>query len=525
MRFAIFTLLLLCSSSALLAQSEFKIKGINVKASKTADLMVFPAKKLKWSSLNSRCIAKDEVSVGNWLSFKPNEPEATIYLYGTQPGDQIEGAVIYLGIVTENNELKEVSCVKASAGEEELIFSANNLIPKAEYYILIGGAEQKVGTIQRFNIKSEYIEEHDAAKNMAALAKKAFGRVFDGDGKPKARATVTLLNAKSSMPIESVESADDGSFKFENLPLIDQVIARIDEADPELRLDLYLVNADGKISRRARKVGPNLFGFVLQANTFHELVLLSDNDWKLDIDKGTIGVTGKLVDSETYLEAKPNVEIGLYNSLELKTNSTTTDAKGRFNFRNLAIGQYSVRIGGEQAKTYSEIVLVDDLNVPFGFSNSDMLDEHGLFSFKPLPIEVVEMKRMKVPDYEMSSGLDLSKMTSSKAITLDHILFESGSVALLSSSFVELDELASALKQSDWIKIEIDGHTDNQGSEELNKKLSQGRAESVKTYLVEHGIESSRLLAKGYGEEQPIATNDTEEGRKMNRRVTIQKMD
>lgn len=96
---------------------------------------------------------------------KPSQPEATIYLYGIKPGDKLDGVSIYLGMVNDDNELNEVSCVKATGGEEELILSVN-LIPKAQYYILTSSGNQTVGDVLRLCVRPEYIEEHDAAKNL-----------------------------------------------------------------------------------------------------------------------------------------------------------------------------------------------------------------------------------------------------------------------------------------------------------------------------------------------------------------------
>ena len=69
------------------------------------------------------------------------------------------------------------------------------------------------------------------------------------------------------------------------------------------------------------------------------------------------------------------------------------------------------------------------------------------------------------------------------------------------------------------LKIEISSHTDSKGANEYNFKLSENRAKSVVDYLISKGIDSNRLVSKGYGEEKPIVTNDTEEGRQLNRRT------
>ena len=84
----------------------------------------------------------------------------------------------------------------------------------------------------------------------------------------------------------------------------------------------------------------------------------------------------------------------------------------------------------------------------------------------------------------------------------------------------DIEKVANFLKAYPNTNAELEGHTDSKGSDEYNMKLSRKRAESVKSYLVNNfGIDSARLTAVGYGESQPVATNDTKEGRQRNRRV------
>jgi len=104
---------------------------------------------------------------------------------------------------------------------------------------------------------------------------------------------------------------------------------------------------------------------------------------------------------------------------------------------------------------------------------------------------------------------------------LEDVHFESGKAELRRSSYDRLDELVAYLKNKPSVKIEIAGHTDNVGNKQDNKQLSQERAQVVKNYLLENGIDEKRLRAKGYGESEPIATNDTPEGRQQNRRTEV----
>lgn len=107
-----------------------------------------------------------------------------------------------------------------------------------------------------------------------------------------------------------------------------------------------------------------------------------------------------------------------------------------------------------------------------------------------------------------------------KATVHLNVIFESGKSEISSSYDSDLRELAAFMTEHPKTKIEIQGHTDSSGSKALNKKLSQTRADSVKSYLVQKlGADAARITAVGFGDEQPVADNSTDAGRKQNRRV------
>jgi OOP family OmpA-OmpF porin len=106
-----------------------------------------------------------------------------------------------------------------------------------------------------------------------------------------------------------------------------------------------------------------------------------------------------------------------------------------------------------------------------------------------------------------------------KSYTLDDVQFDTGKSSLRPSSYPTLDNLVAALELKDQMRLEIAGHTDDRGDDAANLKLSQARAEAVVAYLISKGIAADRLIAKGYGEAQPIASNDSPEGRQQNRRT------
>lgn len=134
---------------------------------------------------------------------------------------------------------------------------------------------------------------------------------------------------------------------------------------------------------------------------------------------------------------------------------------------------------------------------------------------KPLLLEIALMPIQKEP----AKGQAPSDTSERKPIRLQNIFFETASAKLLPSSKTELNKLVELLTENASLRIEIHGHTDSQGSEQSNLKLSEERAASVKYYLIEAGIDAKRLQSKGFGQSKAIASNETAEGRAKNRRT------
>lgn len=101
----------------------------------------------------------------------------------------------------------------------------------------------------------------------------------------------------------------------------------------------------------------------------------------------------------------------------------------------------------------------------------------------------------------------------------DNLNFDFGKSTIRENSFPALDKLAQTLVEAKNWKIEIDGHTDDKGSDSFNQKLSQDRANAVKSYLVSKGVTADTITATGYGETKPIVKNDSDANRERNRRV------
>ena len=102
---------------------------------------------------------------------------------------------------------------------------------------------------------------------------------------------------------------------------------------------------------------------------------------------------------------------------------------------------------------------------------------------------------------------------------LDGVHFDTASATIRPESYPRLDRVLEFMTHRVSARIRIAGHTDNVGSAESNQSLSEARAQSVREYLISHGIDATRIEAVGFGDQQPVASNDSEEGRQRNRRI------
>ncbi|MFI5221625.1 MAG: OmpA family protein [Bacteroidia bacterium] len=133
---------------------------------------------------------------------------------------------------------------------------------------------------------------------------------------------------------------------------------------------------------------------------------------------------------------------------------------------------------------------------------------------------IIEMEAMK---QEVKATEIFEKLNTEGHIAL-YINFETGKSEIKTESQKIVDEIAEMLKANSTLKVSIEGHTDNVGTPAANKTLSESRAKAVMNALITKGIDKSRLNAKGWGQEKPVADNGTNDGKAKNRRVEIVKL-
>ena len=201
--------------------------------------------------------------------------------------------------------------------------------------------------------------------------------------------------------------------------------------------------------------------------------------------KPVLLVKGKVLNAKT----KEPIEAAIIYR-ELKTNEEVGSA-----ISNPTTGEYNIVL-------------------PYGMNYSFIADKKGFFAVND------NLDATSITEYaEISRDLFLTPIEVGTTVRLNNIFFDFNKATLKEESFPELDRIVGFLKDNQSIEIQVSGHTDNVGSDDYNLKLSDDRSKSVYDYLISKGIEAARLKFKGYGETKPVATNDTEEGKALNRRV------
>ncbi len=166
-----------------------------------------------------------------------------------------------------------------------------------------------------------------------------------------------------------------------------------------------------------------------------------------------------------------------------------------------------------QGKDFSETRAISgsfDMNLPEGGEYMLRVQAQGYF-----PVDT----SLQVTEGVNVLKLRLRPLVVGEAVRLENVMFRQSTAVLMEESNEALDEVVSLMQENPQMEILLTGHTDNQGSSKANIRLSRERVEAVKNYLVSRGIEEERIEGKGYGPTRPVASNASEETRKLNRRV------
>jgi outer membrane protein OmpA-like peptidoglycan-associated protein len=208
-----------------------------------------------------------------------------------------------------------------------------------------------------------------------------------------------------------------------------------------------------------------------------------------------------------YEEAQPNKVT--YVKGRVTDKETGRPLAALFELIDLKTSEVVVQSGSDPIDGKFLVTLPAGHNYALNVSKDKYLFYSEHFSL-PEKAELTEPYRMDVELHPIKFG---------ETVVLKNIFFETASYDLLPESKIELEKLVAFMESNPSIRIEIGGHTDNVGKDEDNQILSENRAKSVRQYLINNEVDPDRIRFKGYGETQPIDTNETEEGRANNRRT------
>lgn len=245
-------------------------------------------------------------------------------------------------------------------------------------------------------------------------------------------------------------------------------------------------NSDGYGDIKLYRPGEIQRDTLVVSNRVKPDTLITFKEKSYTVSDTELRIFGKVTDSKT---GKPIDAQLTFTSVEKKINAEAKSEMG-----------YGVVVP-------STVAYAIEVTAPNYVSTLEKLDLH-----------TVELK-------ELEMNFRLQPVEVGTLVTLKNILFIQGTPELLPESYAELNLVVEFLKANPQVEIELSGHTDNRGSYRALLELSQKRVNRVKSYLVSKGINPKRITGKGYGGTKPVASNDSEETRQLNRRVefTIKK--
>ena len=220
---------------------------------------------------------------------------------------------------------------------------------------------------------------------------------------------------------------------------------------------------------------------------------------------GGMGRTGESGDEASQMQATSTIRGEVKEKYTDRPLSGTVEATTTFDDGSIAHREEGFRDGSFEIDVPRE-------------GGTDILISSPGFTFETITLPDEEA----IDDLSLAGiEVSLSRASKGEQIRVDSIHFETDKANLEPGSIPTMRKLYDMMRENPGIRIEIAGHTDSMGSEEVNQRLSELRAESVAAWLIQNGISSTRIVAKGHGETKPIADNATEEGRLRNRRTEI----
>lgn len=324
----------------------------------------------------------------------------------------------------------------------------------------------------------------DLVRSPDTLVKVDYKGKFIADQAPLAFSTVNLMSDKGIV-FKSTLTDEFGAFEFLDVDGEQEVSFGLDVEQTKDFKTIFLADSAGAVIKELDKVnGEFVLALLPSEKTKLGKIYLVDTKLKaLKTKSKKVFVNGRIIDENGH-PIKVQIEV-INNVTNVVVEKLQSSDEGRYS-----------------------ISVQSDKNYDFAFNKSGYL-----FQSVSMMISGTEGPEKNMED------IVLQKVEVGKKIVLNNIFFDSNESTLRKESFSELERAVKLMNDMSSLQIEISGHTDNVGSSKSNRQLSEQRAKAVTDYLISKGCDKDRMKYKGYGSGQPIAPNNSDAGRQLNRRT------
>jgi outer membrane protein OmpA-like peptidoglycan-associated protein len=339
--------------------------------------------------------------------------------------------------------------------------------------------------IYKFNYQS--VEEQTAITGL-----------LEYDKLPASNTGISLFDENDDL-LQTTTTDENGKFKFNKLKMDESYFLKINEEDESLldKAKLYLTNSNGEKVLLANDLGKGKYNFqALPYDKYDELPLLEEEDESLL----TVSVFGQLYEKLPG-DYSGGMEVWVVDDNGNIIGKAKTDKDGKFVFDKLSPDEQ-----------YLFMLAEDDSNL-----NLIIIDENGrvleaakrLIDGKYRYVRLNSEQNMITLINELD---EVIKIAENENFVISKIFYDYKSSDVNVMAAKELDKLVVILNKNNDVRIELTSHTDSKGGNEYNLRLSHERAQKARSYILDKGINSNRITAKGLGETQPVAPNENKDG-------------
>lgn len=345
------------------------------------------------------------------------------------------------------------------------------------------------------------------------------------DGNPPTAIANTKVDLKDEQGniVQSTSTNEFGAFAFTHVPPDKMYIVAVAEvAAPKLAPSstVSITNKSGKSVMTTSPDANGRFQFRILPTDHNTISAMSVTEPELRMD-----MRGILTGADSARTVLANTKVNMLNEKGEVIASTTTDARGFFNFQNVRSDQaYIMNVEEVKDPDLAALGKLYVRNEKGAIVKTLRMGRNGKYEFRVLPLDKVTLGYVYVEDPWLQVLQMRAKQQQDSLLIIENIYYDYGSADILPSAELTLAKVLKVMQLDPTITIEISSHTDSRATTDYNQRLSQKRAQNVVDYLVKRGIDKKRLKAVGYGETKLLnkcsdGVDCTEEEHAKNRRT------